>query len=105
MDKVVENIGKKIYKNHKYYRDLATVMEHPEFRNFFDSYMKDVEDAKLTIMFMKLYEAIEKRSNVELSPYQKIAIMKEMMDDWDFRRAVVMSEIDPPHTMLAVKDT
>jgi hypothetical protein len=54
MDKVVENIGKKIYKNHKYYRDLATVMEHPEFRNFFDSYMKDVEDAKLTIMFMKL---------------------------------------------------
>ena len=101
MDKVVENIGKKIYNTNNYYRDLATVMEHPEFRNFFDSYMKDIEDAKLTIMFMKLYEAIEKRSNVELTPYQKIAIMKEMMDDREFRRSMVFSD----NTLLAIKDS
>jgi hypothetical protein len=101
MDKVVDNIGKKIYTSNKYYRDLATVMEHPEFRSFFDTYMKDMDDAKLTLMFMNLYETIEKRASVELTPYQKIAFLKQMIDDKEVRKRLFLA---PEEKKLSIKD-
>jgi hypothetical protein len=69
-------------------------MEHPEFRSFFDKYVKDWDDARLIISFMKLYESIEKHSNVDLSPYQKLAILKQTVDNADFRRNLCNSILD-----------
>lgn len=102
MDKIVENIGRKIYNKNSYYRDLATVMEHPELRHFFDTYMKTADDAKITLMFMNIYEAIEKRSNVELTPYQKIAFLKNLMDDTDFRRTLFLEK--GKELLLSIKE-
>lgn len=51
--------------------------------------MKDWNDIKVIVMFMKLYEAIETHSNIELSPFQKISIMKDIIDNGDTRRKVL----------------
>jgi hypothetical protein len=77
--------GKEIYSDNPHFRRLANVMEHPEFREFFNEYMKDWETTKTIIMFMKLYESIENNSNVELNPHEKIAILKDIIEDPNMR--------------------
>ena len=84
----MEEKGKQIYKQNQHFRRLTHIMEHPEFREFFDEYMNDWESTKTIIMFMKIYEAIEKHSDVQLSPYQKIAIVKDVVDDHELRHKV-----------------
>lgn len=82
--------GQKLYQENKHYRRLANVMEHPEFREFFDEYMKDWDSTKTILMFMKMYEAIEKHSDIELKPYQKIAVVEEMISDEKLRQQVCL---------------
>jgi len=80
--------GKKIYQTNPHYKKLATIMEHPEFREFYDKYMCDWDSIKVMLMFMKIYETIEKHSVITLSPYQKISIMKEIIDDEKSREEI-----------------
>ena len=92
MDKQItqntEEKGREIYASNPHFRKIANIMEHPEFREFFNQYMSDWETAKTVIMFMKIYEAIEKHSLVELSPYQKIAIVKDVIDNNQKRKEI-----------------
>ena len=85
---ILDAQGQLIYQTNKHYQRLANVMEHPEFRQFFNEYMQDWETAKTILLFMKLYSAIEKCSQIELTPYQKIAIVKDVLDDPEARRKV-----------------
>lgn len=78
--------GRDIYNNNKHYQKIANLMEHPEFRDFYNKYLKDWDTAKTIIMFMQIYEGVEKHSNVELSPYQKICIVKSIIDDSETRK-------------------
>jgi hypothetical protein len=80
--------GKHIYQTNDHFRRLATVMEHPEFREFYNTYMTDWEDAKTMIMFMKVYEALEKHAKIQLTPYQKLAVLKDMIDNKDKRKLI-----------------
>jgi hypothetical protein len=84
----LEEKGRRIYQTNDNYRRLANMMEHPEFREFFQLYMQDWESAKTIIMFMKMYEALEKHSKIELSPYQKLSIVKDVIEDGELRRRV-----------------
>lgn len=94
MDKIVsiteglEEKGRHIYQTNENFRRLANVMEHPEFRQFFQLYMQDWESTKVIVMFMKMYDAIEKHSRVELTPYQKLSIVKDVIDDREMRQKV-----------------
>lgn len=80
-----EKKGRAIYKRNEHLRRLAHIMEHPEFREFYEEYMKDWEDTKTILMFMKVYSSIEKHSEVELTPFQKLCILKDVIDDSSFR--------------------
>jgi hypothetical protein len=80
--------GRYIYQTNDNFRRLATVMEHPEFREFYNTYMTDWDTAKTMIMFMKMYEAIEKHAQIELTPYQKLAVVKDMIDDTEKRELI-----------------
>ncbi len=84
----LEQKGRRLYSNNSTYRRMANVMEHPEFREFFNTYMTDWETAKNIIMFMKLYEAIEKHSKLELTPYQKIAIADDFFQNSNKRQQI-----------------
>lgn len=80
--------GRKIYEEKKCFRTIANLMEHPEFRQFFDTYMGEWETAQTMIMFMKIYEAIEKRSNVVLTPHEKLAVVHDVIEDPKLRQQV-----------------
>jgi hypothetical protein len=84
----LEEKGRHIYQTNENFRRLANVMEHPEFREFFKLYMQDWESTKVIVMFMKMYEALEKHSKVELTPYQKLSIVKDVIDDSEMRQKV-----------------
>lgn len=94
MDQIVsvpdslEKKGRLIYQTNENFRRLANVMEHPEFREFFQLYMQDWESTKVIVMFMKMYEALEKHSKVQLTPYQKLSIVKDVIDDGEMRQKV-----------------
>lgn len=83
-----EKKGRTIYQTNEHLRRLANVMEHPEFREFFNLYMNDLDTAKVVLMFMKMYDAIEKHSKVSLTPYQKLAIVKDVIDDAETREKI-----------------
>lgn len=84
----LEKKGRQLYKDIINYQRLANIMEHPEFREFYDTYMNDWDTAKSIIMFMKLYEAIEKHSKLKLTPYQKIAVADEIFHNSDKRQQI-----------------
>lgn len=59
----IELKGRNLYKKHPELRDVSIVMEHPEFRKFYDKYMQDWKKFKRMMVLMKLYEFISNRVN------------------------------------------
>ena len=80
----LQNTGKLIYQNNRSMRDIATIMEHPEFRQFFNKYFGDPIDIQNTLMLMKLYDNI-----LNKDPYEKIAILFEAMSNTKIRREII----------------
>lgn len=85
----IENTGKELYKKNKTYQNIVNCIEHPEFRKLFDNHFKDISSLKTILMFLKVYESVEKMSPIQLSPYQKLAIMDKMIKDSDIRQEIV----------------
>jgi hypothetical protein len=83
----LESKGKLVYTTNQHFRNLVTVMEHPEFRNFYNTYLRNFEDAKTMLMFMKMYEHIDNHFNT-LNPYQKISILKDIVDNSETRKKI-----------------
>lgn len=79
----LEEQGRQLYKSNKHYRNIATVMEHPEFRDFYNRYISDNLSVKTMIMFLKIYEEIEK--NGQFTPYEKIALVHKVIQDKKMR--------------------
>jgi hypothetical protein len=63
-------------------KGLEAIMNTPEFRTFYDKYFKDT---KTVLMFMKLYESLEKEYDAKYSSQIPspvvIYIIKEIMND------------------------
>ena len=96
----LEENGRRVYHQNRHFRRLATIMEHPEFREFYNEYLKDWENVKSIVMFMKLYEAIESHSKVPLTPFQKLSVLRDIMENGETRRQVCqgMNEWTKPIT-------
>ena len=84
----VHNLGEELYKKNDNYKYLVNLMEHPEFRAFYEQNFEDIESIKTFVMFMKIYEGVEKYSKVVLTPYEKLAIVDDVMHDSDKRRKI-----------------
>ena len=89
------NEGKKIIENNDFFSDLEAVMNTPEFRTFYDKYFKDFNDIKTVLMFMKLYESLEKeyeaKYNSQIPSPVVIYIIKEIMNDSSKRKDLINS--------------
>lgn len=94
-----EQEGRKVYKSNPHYQMVANLMENPEFRKFYNEYLQDLTSIKTIMLFLKLYETVEQHAGIELSPYQKIAIIKDLIEDATMRRKAC-SELD---NILGVK--
>lgn len=109
---VLEKKGRDIYKNNENLRNLLNVMEHPEFQRFFETYFNNWEDIRVLVMFMKIYHSLGKNPGKstdnlsdgdklpliltksekkidELTGYQKIALLKSMIDSSEIRKKFV----------------
>ena len=83
-----EKVGKHLYKQNENYRTIANCMEHPEFRKLFDKHFSDWDKVKNILMFLKVYQEIEKTSPVELNGYQKLSVLDNIMRDRELRRNI-----------------
>lgn len=84
-----EKKGKHLYKNNENYKNIANLMEHPVFRVIYDKYFNNWENVKTVLMFMKLYEYIEKTSPIELNGYQKLYLMDKYFKDKKLRENII----------------
>ena len=84
----IDKLGKELYDSNENYKQLVNLMEQPEFRRFYNQNFEDVDSVKTFIMFMKIYEGVEKYSEVELTPYEKIAIVDKIIHDSKKRKEI-----------------
>ena len=80
--------GKKLYNQNEYYQNIVNLMEHPEFRKLFKAHFFDWNNIKVMVMFMKLYEHIEK-STIKLNGYQKLYLLDKIMKTRHIRQQLV----------------
>lgn len=83
-----EKNGKKLYKINETYRLLANCLENQDFQKLFTKHFDTLDNLKVIVIFMKLYNQIGQNSPIELNGYQKLAIMDKLMKDKDFRRKI-----------------
>ncbi len=85
-----EKKGRFIYKTDSEMRDVCTVMEHPEFFQFYYKYMRDFEKFKRTLVLLRLYEIISRKFQQTCpgahNAYHKLFFLYNLMRDPDLRR-------------------
>lgn len=85
----IQEFGQQLYQKNSNYRDLGEVMENPEFQHFFNKYMSNEFDTKMTLQYMRLYNIISKY-NKELNGYHKLYIIwflnKHLKDKNDIKK-------------------
>ena len=89
--------GKIILKENDFFNDLDYIMSNDNFRIFYDKYFKDFSDVKVVLLYMKLYETIQKEyfeiNNKEIEKELLAYIIKEVMCD-NFTRKIIMKSFD-----------
>lgn len=75
-----KNKGQLIYHNNRTLQDIANIMEHPTFKEFFDKYFDDPS----IIMLMKLYQQAPSDD-----PYEKIALVYEAFNNSTLRPCII----------------
>lgn len=102
--KETEQKGKKIYNQNKFYQKIVNLMEHPEFREFFDKYLNDWEDIKLIIAFMKTYEMIEKNildeHKEKINGYHKLYILDQLFKNKNSRKKIINEILQIDNNLL-----
>ena len=86
--------GKNLYKYNENYRYIANFMENPDFRQFYNNNFSTWIDVKNIVMFLKLYEEIEKRSTTPLNSYQKLDILDKIIKNGEMRKKVCQEITD-----------
>ena len=81
-----EEVGKKLYKQNENYKSISNIMEHPEFRLFFDKHFSNNDDIRTMLLFLNIYKEIEKNAPVKLNGYQKIAVLDSIIKNKLLRR-------------------
>jgi hypothetical protein len=87
--------GEIILQENDFFNDLDYIMRDNNFRNFYDKYFKDFSDVKIVLLYMKLYETIQKEyfevNNKEIEKELLAYIIKELMSDNFTRKNIINS--------------
>ena len=84
--------GRALYQTNSTMKDIANVMEHPEFRQFFDKYFQNPQDIQSIIFLMKIYQAIQCDD-----PYEKISVLYETVSNSQMRKQLACNFIEWAH--------
>lgn len=77
-----EEIGKSLYQSNKFYRDLANILEHPMFKQFFNEHFTNTSKIDVILMFINLYLLIDRKLskiNPNLNGYYKLFLMDALI--------------------------
>ena len=72
--------------NKDFLTNVGRVMEEPVFREFFDAYFDDWDDVVASVMFLKAYQNLSKKS--DLCMESKVNIIRESMKNVEFRHNI-----------------
>jgi hypothetical protein len=85
--KKLEADGKRIYQSNDFFRSLANLMEHPEFKPVFKKHFNSWDDIKLFVMFLKVYDRIGDQFP-DFTGYHKLSLVKTLIDTSKSRRLI-----------------
>jgi hypothetical protein len=87
--------GEKILEENQFFNDLDFIMSDNNFRTFYEKYFKDYSDVKIVLLYMKLYETIQKEYfEINKKPIEKeflAYIIKELMTESYTRNIIINS--------------
>ena len=89
--------GQKILQENDFFYELNEIMHDVKFRPFYDKYFKDTSDTKTALLYLKLYETLEKeykeRNNKDIDEELLVYMMKELMSN-EITRKNIMNEFN-----------
>lgn len=95
--------GAEIIETNDFFRDLSDIMEDKKFSEFFNKYFIDSNEVKVTMIYMKLYNAFRQKwkdlSSEELDKRINTFLIWKIMKDRDtskFAIHTVMKHLDKP---------
>jgi hypothetical protein len=87
--------GQKILDKNEFFYDLDKIMTDKKFKNFYEKYFKDIVDIKVILLYMKLYETIQKEyfaiHNSEINNKLLAYMIKELMNNNMSRSKIMKS--------------
>ncbi len=88
-------VGKEIIEENDFFKNLNSIMENKEFKDFYDKYFKDFSDIKVVVLYMKLYETIQieyrDKYNCEIENEMLFFLMKELINENSSRKYIFNS--------------
>ena len=77
--------GEELIQKNEFFRDLSELMENEKFTKFFEKYFKNMSEAKITLVYMKLYNEMKTRNkelnDEELDKRINVYLMWKIMSD------------------------
>lgn len=90
--------GEEILNKHNFFKDLSELMENEKFCIFFDKYFTDMNESKITLVYMKLYKEFKERwadlKKEELDKRINIFLLWKLMRDKDINNFVLHTIIN-----------
>ena len=87
--------GSIILKENNFFNDLDNIMNDYQFRFFYNKYFNDISDIKTVVLYMKLYETIQKeykeKNGIDIESELLIYIIKELMSEDCSRKNILNS--------------
>lgn len=97
-NEITKNIidsGKKILEENIFFKELDDMMTDEKSRSFYDKYFKNYSDIKISILYMKLYETIQKEyfeiNNHEIEKELLAYMIKELMSNKESLKKIISS--------------
>lgn len=100
--------GEELTVQNPFFNDLVALMEDEKFSSFFNTYFKNMDDIKATVIYMKLYQLLQKRfknvTDKKLSCYTTIFILHQIMTNGKIRPKILEETMkhlqDPSHPLF-----
>jgi len=91
---IIDN-GTKVLEENIFFKELDIIMTDKKFRSFYDKYFNDYSDIKISILYMKLYETIQKEyfeiNNYEIEKELLAYMIKELMSNKESLKKIISS--------------
>ena len=100
-----------LVKNNDFFADLIEIMEDEKFANFFEKYFVDMNEVKISVVYMKLYQEFKKKwkkmTDEELDKKVNVFLIWKMMRDKDmnkFALHTVLNHLEAPKNVDIFED-